>query len=219
MLASLTGMLLGIVLGMRHALEPDHLTAVGTLVTEARGARRGALLGMMWGLGHTASLVLVGGVLVATGAALPARAAASFELLVAIMLVVLGARALWRAAARPAPSHVHPHPHPHGRVDHVHAFGRAIALRPLAVGLVHGLAGTGAITALVFAEMPTMGARLAYIAMFGAGSVAGMAIMSGLAGASLTRVAGGGARWLTVAAGVLSIVVGIVWSFGPIAAL
>src|SRR5690242_8344285 len=99
-------MLIGILLGMRHALEPDHLTAVGTLVTEARGARRGALLGMMWGLGHTASLVIVGGVLVVTGAALPARAAAAFELAVAIMLVLLGARALWRAVTWP-----HPHAH------------------------------------------------------------------------------------------------------------
>src|SRR5690348_3338274 len=98
-------MMIGVLLGMRHALEPDHLTAVGTLVTEARGARRGALLGMMWGLGHTASLVFVGGVLVATGAALPARAAAGFELAVAVMLVVLGVRALWRAAVRPAPPH------------------------------------------------------------------------------------------------------------------
>ena len=87
MLTSIGGMLLGSLIGLRHAFEPDHLTAVSTLAIEASGARRGTLLGVIWGIGHTASLVIVGTLLLATGAVLPARTEAVFELGVALMLI------------------------------------------------------------------------------------------------------------------------------------
>src|SRR5882762_3020941 len=93
----LTGSALGSLLGMRHALEPDHLTAVSTLVTASAGERggvRAAMLGASWGLGHTLSLVIVGAVLVGLRAEMPARIADLFELFVAIMLVGLGVRAI-----------------------------------------------------------------------------------------------------------------------------
>src|SRR3954465_3001998 len=93
----LTGSALGSLLGMRHALEPDHLTAVSTLVTASGGERssvRAAMLGASWGLGHTLSLVIVGAILVVMRAEMPPRVADLFELLVAFMLVGLGARAL-----------------------------------------------------------------------------------------------------------------------------
>src|SRR4051812_402983 len=98
MLATLSGCLIGLLLGMRHALEPDHLAAVSTLVTEERDARAGAILGAFWGLGHTVSLVVVGGTLALLRTGMPARAADAFELVVAAMLLVLGTRALVRAA-------------------------------------------------------------------------------------------------------------------------
>src|SRR5437764_12773845 len=122
----LTGSALGTLFGMRHALEPDHLTAVSTLVTGERSSMRAAMLGASWGLGHTLSLVVVGAVLLVLRAEMPARVADIFELFVAIMLIVLGIRAMSVTAT----------PHAH--------MGRwTMARRPLLVGAVHGLAGSG----------------------------------------------------------------------------
>lgn len=231
MFATVGAVALGLVVGLRHALEPDHLAALSTLVVDAGGPRRGAALGALWGLGHTAALLVVGGLLLATGAALPPRAAAGFELLVALMLVGLGARAI-RVAMRDGGRgevHVHAHggrAHRHpGPPAHVHALGRPLALRPLLVGLVHGLAGSGALTALAFAELPTTGARVGYIAVFGLGSSLGMALASSAAAASLgalgpARAAGATARRaLGVGAGALSLAVGVAWAIAPLVAL
>jgi high-affinity nickel-transport protein len=227
MLASIGGILLGLLVGLRHAFEPDHLTAVSTLVVEARDARRGTLLGMIWGVGHTAALVLVGTLLLATGAALPARTEAVFELGVALMLVVLGVRALWLGARDGKLGGVHHHRH--GGGEHIHAgpdahlhiSGRTFALRPLIVGLVHGLAGSGAMTALVFAELPDLASRVVYIVLFGLGSIFGMAVASGAVGASLQRVAltRQRQRAFAIASGVLSIVLGIVWGIPEMRAI
>lgn len=220
MFASLGGILLGLLLGLRHAFEPDHLTAVSTLVVEAHGARRGVLLGTIWGIGHTVSLAIVGTLLLATGQVLSAHAAATFELAVAVMLVLLGARSLVRAVLAgdrgPVVRHRHgdgEHVHP-GSDAHVHLVGRAVALWPLIVGLVHGLAGSGAITALVVSELPTLATRIVYLVLFGIGSIAGMAVASGLAGASLRRMAGSPVRRraFSIATGLLSIGVGIAWA-------
>ncbi|MFT3692177.1 MAG: hypothetical protein QM831_03485 [Kofleriaceae bacterium] len=197
--------LLGLLVGLRHAFEPDHLTAISTLVGETHDAKRGALLGAIWGLGHTVSLVVVGSILLAVGATLPEHVAAAFECCVAAMLVLLGVRAIMR---RHDP--VHPH---------VHVGARTV--RPLVVGLVHGLAGSGALTAIVFAQLPTMAERIAYIALFGVGSIGGMAIASGLAGATLQVVVKGPRvrTGLSVVTGVVSIVVGIVWAIPMVALL
>src|SRR5262249_59117233 len=112
---------LGSLLGMRHALEPDHLAAVATLVTGERSSAKAALLGVCWGLGHTLSLVVVGTALVILRAEMPARVSDLFELCVALMLIGLGLRAIYLAARQgPAgPVHVHHHggrAHPHPRV-------------------------------------------------------------------------------------------------------
>jgi len=219
MSVSFAGLVLGLLVGIRHAFEPDHLAAVSTLVSETRDARRGAVLGAAWGLGHTLSLLAVGLVLAALGATLPVRLAAAFELAVAVMLLVLGARAIVRAVREGAdgPYHRHSHrgaEHVHaGPPVHVHLGVRPLAWRPLAVGMVHGLAGSGALTALVFAELHGTAARVAYIGVFGIGSVAGMAMASGIAGASLHALAGSRriGRGLLLAVGVVSIGVGIAW--------
>ena len=196
------GIVLGILVGLRHAFEPDHLTAVSTLVSETHDARHGALLGVLWGLGHTISLAVVGTILAVVGATLPPRAGTMFELGVAVMLVVLGVRAMVVAI----------------RGDHGHAHAAAVAgrfrrWRPFAVGLVHGLAGSGALTALVFAQLPGTGARIVYIVLFGAGSIAGMAIASGVAGATLQVLVRSEVvrRRIGIATGIVSIVVGVLW--------
>jgi ABC-type nickel/cobalt efflux system permease component RcnA len=221
MFATLGGLLLGLVVGVRHAFEPDHLAAVSTLVTESRGARRGALLGAIWGLGHTLALVVVGIALLIAGSLVPARIETTLELAVAIMLVALGVRAIVRAVRDGRAGQVAPHSHgttrhSHAAPDggHVHVGATPLAWRPLAIGVVHGLAGSGGLTALVFAELPSDAARVIYIALFGAGSIAGMALASGLAGASLARVTRtpDAARRLGGFAGLLSIVVGVAWA-------
>lgn len=212
-IASFGAIVLGLLLGLRHAFEPDHLTAVSTLVVETRDARRGALLGAVWGLGHTISLALVGTILLVTGTVLPVRTAAAFELAVAAMLVVLGARSLVGALRHGDTGPVRAHHH--GDDAHVHRVaGRSLAWRPLAIGLVHGLAGSGALTALVFSQLPTLATRIIYIALFGAGSIAGMAIASGIAGASLHRAANSPSRRraLAILTGVLSLGLGIAWA-------
>jgi high-affinity nickel-transport protein len=195
------GIVLGILVGLRHAFEPDHLTAVSTLVGETHSPKHGALLGVLWGLGHTTSLVVVGVVLAALDATLPERAGIAFELCVAAMLMILGARAIV-VARRDNGDHVHAHPHT-----------TATRLRPLVVGLVHGLAGSGALTALVFAQLPTTTSRIVYMALFGLGSIAGMAIASGVAGAALQLVARSTVmrRRIGIATGVVSICVGLLW--------
>ena len=217
-MAPLAGILLGLLVGLRHAFEPDHLTAMATLVGETRDARRGAILGAIWGLGHTLALIIVGVVLISVGDALPPRLAAAFELAVAGVLVVLGIRAIaraWHEGLRgPARDHSHRgHRHHHdGPAAHIHVGRATVAWRPLAVGLVHGLAGSGALTALVFAQLASAAERLAYISLFGIGSIAGMAAASAIAGASLGAVPGRAQRSLLVGAGVLSVILGIAWS-------
>src|SRR5690242_14425013 len=110
-MSSVSGILLGLLVGLRHAFEPDHLTAMATLVGDRPGARRGAVLGAIWGVGHTVSLVIVGAVLILAGEQLPLRVAAAFELAVAVLLVGLGVRTIRNAllASRLGPSRVHSH--------------------------------------------------------------------------------------------------------------
>ncbi len=217
----LTSSGLGSLLGMRHALEPDHLTAVSTLVTGERSSARAALLGAFWGLGHTCSLVVVGAVLVVLRAEMPPRVADLFELGVAAMLIGLGLRAVI-LAVRQGP--IGPaREHHHGRLVHNHAganphlhVGRwTLARRPLLVGAVHGLAGSGALTALVLATLSSTTARITYMALFGFGSTLGMAALSGLLGWPLARLGANRTllRGLSLAVGCVSIALGIFWGY------
>jgi hypothetical protein len=219
MIATTAAISLGLVIGARHAFEPDHLAAVSTLVGGARTSRSAVSLGLLWGIGHTIALLAVGILLVALDGMLPARVGIAFELVVAAMLVLLGARSIvqgLRNAGELASSHRHggvEHVHG-GHNDHVHVGPRAIAWRPLTIGLVHGLAGSGALTALAFAELPSTGARVLYMLMFGTGSIAGMAVATGITGIALSRLAHGPRtrRTFAVATGTLSCVVGVAWA-------
>src|SRR3954471_22184085 len=186
---------LGSLLGMRHAFEPDHLAAVSTLVTRERGGYKAALIGAWWGLGHTLSLLIVGTVLIFLRAEMTPSVAEAFEFCVALMLVGLGWRAIYLAAHQglAGPLHVHHHGpvvHSHTGVPaHVHVGRWTLARRPLLVGAVHGLAGSGALTALVLATLPSTASRLVYMVLFGLGSTAGMAALSGVLGWPLGRLA------------------------------
>ena len=209
----------GSLLGMRHALEPDHLAAVSTLVSRERNSLKAALLGMCWGLGHTAGLIVVGAVLVVFRAELPTRIADIFELLVAIMLIALGSRAVLAALRQVRPAHHHRlafavHQHS-GMPAHVHIGAWTLARRPLIVGAIHGLAGSGALTALVLTTLPSTSARLSYMALFGLGSTVGMAALSGLLGWPLARLGAhhGVARAISLAVGCMSVALGLFWGY------
>jgi high-affinity nickel-transport protein len=212
---------LGSLLGMRHALEPDHLAAVTTLVSREQSGVRAALLGVCWGLGHTISLVVVGAILVVLRAEMPARMTDLFELAVALMLIGLGVRAILQAARRgtdgPAQVHRHGHiVHSHAGIPaHVHIGTWTLARRPLLVGAIHGLAGSGALTALVLATLPTTTARVAYMALFGLGSTISMAALSGMLGWPLARLGShhAVARSITLLVGFTSTVLGLAWGY------
>ena len=223
----LTSSGLGSLLGVRHALEPDHLAAVSTLVARDRAGVRAALLGAWWGLGHTLSLVVVGAVLVALRTEMPPRVADLFEFLVAVMLMALGVRAIVQAARMGpgGPAYLHQRRlsvHQHGGLPvHVHIGSWTFARRPLLIGAIHGLAGSGALTALVLATLPTATAQLAYMALFGLGSTAGMAALSGLVGWPIARWAAreGVGRGLSFLVGCVSTGIGVVWGYPYVAAL
>ena len=193
---------LGFLLGLKHATEADHLVAVTTIVSEQRSVSRSALVGALWGVGHTAALLAAGVVVILLEVTIPERVAAALEFGVALMIVFLGSRVLYLALRRRRRVHVHAHTHD-GRTHthlHFHESGDAHTAtaayapsherhggfrgwRPLAVGAVHGLAGSAALTLLVRAEVLRNGSRalgLAYLLLFGAGSVGGMMLMSAL---------------------------------------
>jgi ABC-type nickel/cobalt efflux system permease component RcnA len=209
----------GSLLGIRHALEPDHLAAVSTLVSGERSSAKAALLGVCWGLGHTAGLVVVGAVLVFLRTELPVNIATLFELLVALMLITLGTRAIVRAVQQGRPQHVHHRSfavHRHsGMPAHVHIGAWTLARRPLIVGAIHGLAGSGALTALVLTTLPSTGARLGYMALFGLGSTISMAALSGVLGWPLARLGSheGFGRVVSLVVGAMSVVLGLSWGY------
>ena len=216
--ALLTG-LLGVALGMRHALEPDHLAAVSTLAAEQKSTRASMTLGALWGFGHSFSLLLVGGSLALLEQQMPSRVANGFELMVAVVIVLLGVRALHKAwsegrqglmAAHSHSSLTHVHAAP---VEHIHVSRFTLATRPLLIGILHGLAGSGALTAMVISHLNSGAARLGYIALFGVGSMVGMALLTGLVGASLSKFvkAPRVAAALLGIAGLASLVIGVAW--------
>jgi High-affinity nickel-transport protein len=231
MFLTLTGLAFGLVQGARHALEPDHLAAVSTLVADGRANRARWWLGAAWGVGHTLTLFVAGGALILLRAEMPAALGDTFELGVAVMLIALGGRALARAfrEGRTGPATVHAHggeSHAHAHAaPHVHVHEWSFALRPLAIGLVHGLAGSGALTAFVMAKIASgadargAAAALVFLALFGAGSVLGMSALTGVLGWPLARWTRRpvGAKVTLAAAGALSLVMGIAWG-APIVA-
>jgi high-affinity nickel-transport protein len=215
----LTSSGLGSLLGVRHAFEPDHLAAVTTLVSRERNSLRAALLGAWWGVGHTLALIVVGAALVVVRTELPASVSEVFELAVALMLVALGIRAIRQARLQGpgGPLHLHRHGavvHTHaGVAPHLHLGSWTFARRPLLVGAIHGLAGSGALTALVLATLPTTPQRLAYVLLFGLGSTVSMAALSGLLGWPLARLGADHrvARTLSLVVGGVSIGLGVLW--------
>ena len=174
---------IGGLLGLRHAFEPDHLAAVSTLATRP-GARlwSAARLGLVWGLGHTATVGIAVLLVIVVGIRVPEQLWPAAELVVAGLLILLGSVVIWRyvrgrwhmhAHAHTAGPHFHLHSHATAS-DHRHVHASVDARRSLGFGIAHGLAGSGAIAALLVAAAPTATARVAYFLAFGMGTIVGM---------------------------------------------
>ena len=233
---------LGFVFGLKHATEVDHVVAVSTIVSEHRNVLRSALVGGLWGLGHTASLVIVGVLVLVFRVAILTNVTIWLEFGVALMIITLGALAVVRVfRKRPdvhlhrhshdGQSHVHIHFHEHGtehetkaasqqegkekRAPHTHAISQ-IGFKPLLVGAMHGLAGSAALTLLVLTQIRSVSLGLVYLAVFGIGSTLGMLLMSGLIGLPFALSARRLSRFnygLQTAAGGLSIAFGFWYAY------
>jgi high-affinity nickel-transport protein len=147
-----------LLLGMRHATDPDHVFAVATIVSRERSIRGAARIGVIWGLGHGFTLALVGGTVIALRLALSPRVELSLEFAVALMLICLGTLALVRRSAAPSQT----------------------ALRPFAVGFIHGLAGSAAASVLVLSAVSDVRWAMLYLVVFALGTLVGMAVMTSI---------------------------------------
>lgn len=250
MITLLSIIALGFFLGMRHATDPDHVIAVTTIVSRQRSIRHAALIGILWGLGHTVTIFLVGSAIILFGVVIPPRLGLTMELSVGLMLILLGILNLtgftrWITETfTPQPqnsagdSHPHAHTHVHGDFIHAHSHGHEPekhghaedatpvgwmdrilgqlglyqAVRPLAVGLVHGLAGSAAVALLVLTTIRDPRWAIAYLLVFGIGTIAGMMLFTAAIALpfkySQSRFARLN-RGLAVASGIISIAFGI----------
>ena len=233
--------LLGFLLGMRHATDPDHVIAVSTIVTRQRSVGSAALIGAFWGIGHTLTILTVGAAIIVFNLVIPPRLGLTMELSVGVMLVLLGLLNLTgltrRITERVTPTAAAGHTHAHGSYIHRHVHGhepdscghdaetpvarpdghfggahRRLGLyqmlRPLLIGVVHGLAGSAAVALLVLATIHNPGWAVVYLLVFGMGTVAGMTLITtaiavpyAYAGRRFRRLSGG----LAAASGLLSV--------------
>lgn len=190
MLSALGLSFLGLLLGIRHAVDPDHVVAVAAIATGQRSIRRASVIGAMWGVGHTFTILLVGGAIIVFRIAIPPRLGLAFEFAVGIVLIVLGVANLV-SRAEPSPS-------------------RATA-RPLVVGMVHGLAGSAAVALLVLAAVRDPRWAIGYLLLFGLGTIIGMILVTTAialpAAYAATRVTSL-RRYLVLASGAASVIFG-----------
>ena len=181
-------LLIGFILGLQHAIEADHLAAISTIVSEKKSLFAASIVGGFWGLGHTISLLIVGSLVIFLKLQISETSEARLEAVVGVMLIVLGLNAFRKLFAAET---VHVHKHEHGTREHVHihTHGEAkveshhrFSLRSVVIGMVHGLAGSAALMLLVVPTIPSPILAVAYILIFGIGSIFGMMAMSFLIG-------------------------------------
>ncbi len=224
----LTAMLFGFLLGVKHSMDADHIVAVTTIVSRSNSLLRSALVGLIWGIGHTLTLFAVGFGVLVFKLTIPDRLALSMEFVVGALLVLLGIPIIRRLVANRAHVHLHQHEdkkhlhsHSHdGTLGHDHRHIR----RPLLLGMVHGLAGSGALIPLVLSTMPSVAQGLFFLLVFGVGSTLGMLLFSGLISLPFRFTAGLSLRlnlWTQGVAGAISIILGlfIMWQTGFVAGL
>jgi high-affinity nickel-transport protein len=210
---------LGLVLGMRHSTDPDHVVAVSTIVSRERSVKQGAVIGMMWGFGHTITIFIVGAAIILFNLTIPPRIGLSMEMAVAAMLILLGVLNL-TGVLRKLTDRFTPQSKPDGLMDNRAQpsgfFGRMLArfgyyqlLRPLAIGLVHGLAGSAAVALLVLSMIHSPAWAIAYLVIFGLGTVAGMMLMTTVMAIPIALTGQRSTRFLTTASGLVSVCFGL----------
>jgi high-affinity nickel-transport protein len=243
---------LGLLLGMRHATDADHVVAIATIVSREQSIAGSALIGAAWGVGHTITIVAVGAAIIVFGVVIPPRLGLSMEFAVGIMLVLLGVLTLTGMGRAVGAAHahtgvpgghaldLHDHLHAHGDYVHRHLHGHASGahghadehtalarldrswfgrlafyewLRPFAVGLVHGLAGSAAVALMVLSIIHEPMAAVGYLLLFGLGTIVGMMLITLILSApfAFTAVNLPKFNWrLRVASGLVSFVFGVV---------
>jgi hypothetical protein len=256
-LNSLPIVVVGFLLGMLHATDADHVIAVSTIVAQQRKVKSAASIGVLWGIGHTLTVFLVGGAIILFSLVIPPRLGLAMEFCVALMLILLGVLTL-RGVSRwvrenmfPAPDgtfpghshaasypgahlhthvhgdYVHSHVHGHGEENHGHPenatpqawLDRRLgglpayqALRPLAIGIVHGMAGSAAVALLILAQIRDPLWGLAYLLLFGVGTIGGMMLITTAIALpfaySLRRLPHLNV-WMRLTAGIISLVFGL----------
>lgn len=239
---------LGFFLGMRHATDPDHVIAVSTIVARHRTLGGASLIGALWGVGHTLTILIVGGGIILFGWVIPTRLGMSLEFAVGILLILLGflnLRGITQLLSELRPTdhaRVHSHPHTHGDYVHNHPHGHTPerhphtpdetplgwidrhfgklgfyqAVRPLVIGIVHGLAGSAAIALLVLATIQDPYWGMLYLLIFGLGTVVGMMLVTAMVALPFTytqlharRINAG----LRLASGVISLGFGLLIAY------
>jgi high-affinity nickel-transport protein len=247
MVTLLTVIGVGFLLGIRHATDPDHVIAVTTIVSRQQSIRHAGIIGILWGLGHTITIVLVGTGIIVFNLAIPPRIGLMMELAVGLMLILLGLMNLTGATqwitdrVTPGPGVLHSHAHRHDGVNHVHVHahlpdgpvdldekpqgmlssllhrvGLYQLLRPLAVGIVHGLAGSAAVALLVLTTIRDPRWAIAYLLVFGVGTIAGMMLITMILGAPFAYTGRHFTRFnrgLGLASGLVSVVFGLFVTF------
>ncbi len=244
MITLLSTIALGFFLGMRHATDPDHVIAVTTIVSRQRSIRHAAVIGALWGVGHTITILVVGSAIILFSIKMPPRLGLTMELSVGLMLILLGILNLsgimrWITETfTPAQMGQHSHPHGHGDFVHSHPHGHAPEkhghaedatpvgwmdhmfgrlglyqiIRPLAVGIVHGLAGSAAVALLVLTTIRIPSWAVLYLLVFGIGTVAGMMLITAAIAVPFTLSESRFARLnrgLGLVSGLVSLVFGI----------
>jgi high-affinity nickel permease len=223
---------LGFLLGMQHALEADHIAAVSSIAARRSDIRDIVKHGLTWGLGHTLTLFIFAGAAILLGHAIPDTFARPIETAVGVMLIGLGAHVLWRLwrdrvhfhshRHGDGTRHIHLHSHAgeataHAASAHAHVHANSFRWRTLLVGLMHGMAGSAALLVLAVSQAARPATAVAYVLLFGLGSMLGMGALSAVIAVPLAV----SARWLTWAnrglqgaVGVVTIAVGVgtVWT-------
>lgn len=206
-----TALAAGAILGVRHALEADHLAAIATIVEE--GTDRPSFVGASWGVGHSLPIVVLGLAFVGLGIRLPEAVTQLFEAVVGVVLIYLGARMLWSIAVG-----VRAHDHGFGPHSHLELGGLSLGIthhhfdeESFLVGVVHGFAGSGALVIALVSTAPSMGSALTFLSTFTLLSIATMAVISAVWGRTLETAF---TTYLEGIAGVLGVVIGFAFVLG-----
>ena len=181
-------LLLGFLIGLKHALEVDHVAAVASLASKTTSVREGLTLGASWGLGHTITLFIFSSIVLILDTVVSAQLALTLEFFVGCMLVFMGGAIIKEIVKKrihlhmhnhsDGTTHLHFHSHVQDNVEHQHTHTQQFSIRALLVGMMHGMAGSAALIVLTLDSVSSIETRLVYIFLFGVGSVIGMALLS-----------------------------------------